>query len=228
MAVTVTDSVIAHGSSTATVETGNLTVASGDRLLVFVGNSDGTPQAVSAVKWGGSAGTNLSQSHDTGVVQSFLRGEAWLLTNPTAQTSTVHVTLAASVTQASVIAVSLAGASATLGTIAAANGNGVGAAASVAVGSATGDLVVDFLYRLALSQNVGAGQTQLEQSGGVEAVAASSTEAGAASVTMSWTDGGGGTVSNWEWLMIGVPVAVAGGGGATLRKNSLMRLGVER
>lgn len=99
--------------------------------------------------------------------------------------------------------------SSALGTAATANGSST--APSVAVTSASGELVHDCLAWASNTATVGAGQTERYNVPPDTIGIASSTEAGAVSVTMSWTLGASGS-----WAIIGVPIV-----GPTLESGAL-------
>jgi hypothetical protein len=221
-APTVADSVVVAASGGTTRETGSITVASGEMLAVFVGWSGSDPQPdVTAVKWGGSGGTTVTQQYMSPTAGSgtdfFKRVGFWLLTNPTAQTSTVHVTLAATAGDVGVIALAIAGgepSSPYSNTLTHVSGTSI-AATSLNVTSATGKLVVDFLARLSTNANAtGAGQTEIIKSfTGTELTVGSSSKAGATTTNFTWEDGGAGSCCSHEWTTLGVSFNESGGGG---------------
>jgi len=220
----ISDSVIAGAAGTNTVTTGNLVVGGSNRCIyVFVGNSDGTPKAVSTVTWNVASPESFTKIHDTGT-SSFQLVEVWRLIAPSAATDNITVTLAGSTTALIVVAVAVEDIDQTVpnGTIVDDQQEpGTDSAASINVSSAAGKLILDFIYRFADALNVGAGQTQLENAFQTEAQAASSTEAGAASVTMSWTSLGAGTQFQWAWSMVGLSLNEVSAGGATIYNRSI-------
>ncbi|HJY77841.1 MAG TPA: DUF4347 domain-containing protein, partial [Burkholderiales bacterium] len=165
-------------------------------LLVSVATVEGATN-VASVTYGGTALTKIGGiTEATGKVST----ELWGLTAPAAGTADVVVTLAGAASMS-------AGATTFFGVDQAtpyantAFAQGGGGAASVTVASAPGELVVDSVVSHAISTfNTGAGQTVLwsELLGNTpkDPFNASSTEAGAASVTMSWTKTGTG-VGHW-------------------------------
>ena len=215
-APTITDSVVATGTGTS-VTTGALTIASGDVLYVGFILSDGSPGGVTSVTSSGGGGA-LSSLAESGVVQSYLRLHIWRSTSPTAGSVTITATPAASTTEMAVIAVSVAGVDSGTpnGSVVFANGNGTADGTSGTVSSGTDALVLDFVGRFldgTFSMTAGGGQTILDQanysgilSGG------SSTKAGAASVTTTWSRNTMGTVSNWEWVIGALSINGATGG----------------
>lgn len=206
--------------STSTPSSSSITIGGSNRVLyAIVMVADNTPASVTSVTWNGGGGEALTAYADSGVVQTFLRTYVYRKIAPTAATSTVSVVLGASQGQIGLLTVNVKDCDQTTpdGGVTFANGNGVTPNPTIAVTSAAGKLVLDFLQRVGSTQNVGAGQTQLGQGvfGAVDF--AGSTEAGASSVTMSWTDGGGGTASLWEWVLgaLSLNEVSGGGGGAT-------------
>ena len=201
MAVTV-DSANLGGSTGATGVTSftwNHTCASGCKLLL--------------VGVGGTLSANISSITYNSVALSLV-GEAeypneervclYKLTNPnTGSAYQVVVTFISSISWVAVGSISFLGASGTLGTVASAYG--LSTSASVNVSSVTNEMVVDVISaRRALT--VGAGQTSqwyVELNSGQDA-RAQSTEAGAASVTMSWT-----LSESFYWVILGVSVQEA-------------------
>src|SRR5690348_8551656 len=92
----------------STLETASFAVAGSNRVLyVFVATGAGSPTAPTAVKWGGSGGTSLTQIGTTLTVSAFGRFTVWRLIAPTAQTSTVHVTWSGNQDERLMIAVSV-------------------------------------------------------------------------------------------------------------------------
>ena len=142
--------------------------------------------------------------------------QLWYLVSPTVGAHTITFTETNSFY--SVIAsVSVLGSAVAsiFGTVAKANGSST--TPSVSVASATGELVIDVCtYRKAsgdLTATVDASQAQLVNAssgtGTTQGLGLISTEAGAASVTMSWT----GTVSNiWRTMGVSIKPAAASGG----------------
>jgi len=215
----VNGSISTSGAGVTTLETATITPGGSNRaLLVGIGCTDSVPAQASAVKFGSTAGTggaSLTKIAEL-TAQSYVRVELWRLIAPANSAGTVWAQWGASAFSGFIGAMALADVDQTtpFGTPATANGNGTGAG-TVNVTSATGKLVIDFMYRLAGLQSVGAGQTQAIQVNGIggEASGCMSSEAGATTTTMSWTDLGFGSVSNWEWVMAGVSVNEVGGGG---------------
>src|SRR5436190_3472693 len=197
---TTTDS----GTAGATSLTWSHTVASGtDRLLVVSGAaSSGT--GVTSVTYGCQALTLLDSATSGG--GGAAKSQLWYLVAPAQGTANVVVNVNQSASF---------GASATtffgvdqtqpFGTTATAIGVGT-TISGATVTSAAGELVVDSVVILNRSPLAsGAGQTQLFGLGGAGGALASSTEPGAASVTMSWTGSGSGS-GTVEWALVAAPI----------------------
>jgi hypothetical protein len=210
-APSVVASQVIAGAASTTGETPSFTVSGSNRVLyAAVILSDGPPSGVTNCKWGGSGGTAMTQIYDSGVVESFLELVWFRLIAPAASTTTVHCTFAASTSEYGVIAVATQDTDQTTpnGTIAGAHSNGYTPDPTVSVTSATGGLVIDAIGRFSNgNMTEGAGQTVIRQ-GQVSNVlnVSSSSEAGAASVAMSWSGNAAGTVSNYQWVTAGIPL----------------------
>lgn len=89
-----------------------------------------------------------------------------------------------------------------IGTAVTATGNSL--TPSVNVSSASGEMVVDIAVQNTASATAGAGQTERLETHNSAVLAMGSEEAGAASVTMSWT-----TLNSREWAILGVPLKPA-------------------
>lgn len=137
--------------------------------------------------------------------------ELWRLAGPATGSNTVAVSLSTTEQEVSAGVMSFTGVDQTTPVGTAATATGSGTTPSVAVSSTTGELVVDALaIENAGTLSVGAGQTSRYNTFGAGGwnKHAGSTEPGAVSTTMSWSDTVGG-----EWAIIGVPMKPATGGG---------------
>jgi hypothetical protein len=224
MAIAFDNSIDAFGAAAiTTLESASFTVGSGSDRILMVGvlSGAGTPVDPSAVKWGGSSGTSLTQVGATVNIGSNVKLSLWRLVNPSAGASTIHVTWGSAQDERALVAASYTGVDQTtpLGTAATATGAS-SSAITVNVSSAAGDLVVDaagFLDDGGANRTlaVGADQTsRAEVEGadlGFEGLGMSE-EAGAATVTMSWTI----SAAVNAWGTIGVALKPAAGGGATI------------
>ena len=161
-------------------------------------------------------GADLLKAADADDGGNRCAAEVWYLVNPTAATADLVVTCS-SARRIQWVAYCLTGVSqgTPVGTGATATGNDT--TPTVAVSSAAGELVIDAVAALAdtdlfpgLTLTVGAGQTQTDQglaSSGTPAVlGGSSREAGASSVTMSWT-----LSTTTRWAIAAVPFKASSG-----------------
>ena len=163
---------------------------------------------VSSVTYGG---TNLTQAGRQTATGPGTGGamEIWYLVAPAVGTANVHVTIS---TSQDVVggAVSFRGVSqvAPLGTFTSASGNS--GTPSVTLTSATGELVLDTLYAQGDAGAASAGGPQsplwnIETgTGNTNITGAGSTQAGAATITMSWSTSG-----SKPWAIGAVPVKPA-------------------
>jgi hypothetical protein len=201
--------------STGTTTASSLTIShttSGTNRLMLVGvsiakQSGGAP-SVSSITYNG---VNLSFVGSQANSDSLGRVEIWRLVAPATGANNVVVTLGAAPDAQTVGVMTFTGVhqSTPLGTFASATGDST--SASVTVTSAAGELVFDTLVVESSSDKAlapGAGQTErwdlfqtVKNNGG------GSTEAGAASVTMSWSWSGAD-----KWSVGGVSIKPAPGG----------------
>lgn len=145
------------------------------------------------------------------VTQGNYHLEWWFLPAPAAGAANLVLTPAAN-TWVSAAVYSISGITSVASFLAAldwASAAGTSTAPSVAIGSRTGDLVLDLVTQQANNQTyaVGAGQSKIygqDSLANTDVKTASSQEAGAASVTMSWTLGTSGT---WAIMAITLPDA---------------------
>jgi len=196
-----------HTFANSATHTWSHTVGAGSNrvLVVGVSNRDGT-RTVSTVTYGGVALTRIGLQNGAGTAN---RVELWRLIAPATGTANIIVTLSGS-TETVAGAVSYTGVDQTtpFGTFASASGTST--APSVAVTSASGEVVMDVVAANGDSDGatVGTGQTQrwndFTGTGGGDIHGAGSTEPGAASVTMAWT-----LVASKAWAIGAVPVKPA-------------------
>jgi len=161
---------------------------------------------ISSVTYNGVALTSIGGATFAGMGT---RIEQWKLSAPASGTNYVIVTPSGTSTLLRVGAVSFAGAHQTTGSLTGtqANNTGVSTTPTVDVSSATGEIVADAMSiaeGLTNAATVGAGQTLRFQDPDTTDVPGGnfqgSTEAGAATVTMSWTS------VSVQWGTVGVPV----------------------
>jgi uncharacterized repeat protein (TIGR01451 family) len=168
------------------------TVGSGQNRVLIVGtsNRDGN-KTVTSVTYGVSSLTRIGYQNGPG---NTARMELWYLLAPASGTADIVVTWNGSNAVAAG-AVSFTGVdqATPLGAFASAQGNT--SSASVAVSSATGDVVIDTIAATGDAVSLTAGGSQTVQwnvgsgTAGGDVRAAGSTKPGASSVTMSWTLG---------------------------------------
>ena len=189
------------------------------RILVVGVNMFSTADplpTVSTMTYAGQSMTFLSTEIDTSVPPR-IRTEMWYITAPATSANNIAITFSASV-RAVAGGMSYTGVHQTAPFGAPASAGGVSTSASVAVSSAAGELVVDSVgarENTSETQSLTAGAGQTERYNGVSrtgtinnnnVVGAGSEEAGAASVTMSWTVG-----TSARWAIVAAPLKPAGG-----------------
>lgn len=184
------------------------TVGTGANRAIIVGVVITFPSGVtiSGVTYGGTALTRIGTRT---LAAGWAIVELWRLVNPPSGAANVVVTPSAA-TDIAAGAVSMTGVHQTTPAGTFASAEGLSTEPSVAVSGAANDLVIDVLLfdSSTVVPTVGAGQTsRWTQNYGANA--SGSTEAGAASVTMSWT-----ASSAADWMIGGVAIkeAPAAGG----------------
>lgn len=217
----------ASGNATGTSLAYSHTVSGSDRVLIVgVTLYSNSTQTVSTVTYNGVSMTLIpsctAEAND-------LRVEQWYLVAPATGANNVVVTPTATTPAISSVAASFTGVdqSTPIGTCATATGTSTGP--SVNVTSAAGEVVVDTMAfwgsGSSPSGTQGASQTFRDDDFYDHAFGrfynAVSTEAGAGTVTMSWT-----IDDNHNWAIAGTPLKEAsGGGGGTVRNLLLMGVG---
>ena len=175
---------------------------SGSDLLLIVSVHCDNGIDVSAVTYAGQSLTLVSQLvHSNGKPKV----EVWRLISPPVGSNTVAVTLSGGNSDKVTIgAISYNGVNQTTPIDGVTSAQGYSTSASVTVTSETGDLVQDTMAATSAgASSVGSGQTQrynreMGGSGVSNHFGAASTEAGASSVTMSWS-----LTESKEWVIIG-------------------------
>jgi hypothetical protein len=195
------------------------TIGGSDRyLVVAIGYTFSGGSVVSGVTVGGNAATLIARDVFAG--SSNFRIDLWGYTAPPTGAQTIQVTFPLTASDVYANSSNYTGVhqSAPLGTPATANGNS--AAPSVAVGSAADELVVDGVYHNGTATlTVDGSQTQRWQGDppANDGTTGHSTEAGAASVTMSWS-----LSPSAEWAIALVALKPAG---AAARVSTLAMMG---
>lgn len=207
------------GGQTATVTVSH-TVSGSDRYLICHAFLYGNSQSVSTWTWN----TSENLTSITSAVNGSAKVEMWGIKAPSTGTHNWVLTATGS-TDIVAGCGSYTGVNQTTPLGTASQGAGASTAPSVTVSSAAGELVVDGLAVDSPSGSgytLGAGQTERWShtvAGGnfnnPEAV--SSTEAGAASVTMSYT-----LNNSWNWALAAVPLLEATGGGGSVSRGMLL------
>lgn len=212
-----------QGGGVTNVTTSAWAIAGSERVLVAgMGWADSSPPNYSAIKWGGSGGVALTQIGSTLAAGSFHKVAISRLIAPAAASQTLYGELSGTAGELCVGGSSFTGVHQTAPVGTAATNTGSGAAvsftATVDVTSASGELVIDAAYAGTTEGDsstctvaVGAGQLQRWEQETISTFSCGtqSTEAGAATVTMSevFTFN---TSDAYAWGIIGVPLKPAG------------------
>jgi hypothetical protein len=184
------------------------TVSGSNRLLVVeVALSDGdADERVSSVTYAETSLTRLTEIVYSG---DGPRVDVWYLVNPPTGANNVVVTQAGE-NEVAIGAISYTGVNQIIPIDGTTTAQGASASASISVTSETDDLVTDVMASVADgAPSVGHGQTQrwnveMGGSGATSQYGAGSTEAGASSVTMSWT-----LPESEEWVITGFNINAA-------------------
>jgi hypothetical protein len=171
-------------------------------LIVGVAINNTSRQTVSSVTYGGVSMTQVPGG--TATQGTLARAELWYLTNPPTGANDVVVTFSANaISRAGAISFTGVNQATPLGT---ANGaNNRTSTATVDVSSATNEVVVDVVAMESTSATISAGANQNlgfdSDAGSTNIRAGGSYEAGAGTVTMSWT-----ISSSKDWAIVAVPL----------------------
>lgn len=196
------------------------TVTGSETLLVVGVSHYDSSDTVTGVTYNGVSMTEVpSGSVNNG--QYYV--DLFYLINPTTGTNNVSVSVSGSVFEIGYGSVSFTGAhqSAPLGTAVTATGSDTTPTATVS--SASGELVVDTITIVhSGTLGVGAGQTSRWNAVGTSGFTkyAGSTEPGAGSVTMSWTNS-----TSQAWASVAVPIKPSSGASAVVPTRLLMGVG---
>ena len=206
-------------ANVASLTTGAMTISGSNRIVVGGACSGaGTPVNPTAVKWGGSSGTDLTQRGATLNIGSFGKAGQWSLVAPATGSATGYVSWGSNQDETAVGFTSYTDVDQTTphGTQATNTGT-TDKLPTVDVTSAVGELVTDVCWHVNQAGDTtgitaGAGQTsrvEIDQVGGssFESLIMSE-EAGAATVTMSHTIAA--TASGVDWGILGIPLKPAG------------------
>lgn len=196
MEATYDNSVEAFSSTpNTTLESAAFAVGGTDRVLyVFVSTGAGSPVIPSAVRWGGSGGTALTQIGTTIDHHTNGKFSVWRLINPTAQTSTIHVTWPSSQDERYFIGVSYKDVDQATPNDTVAQATGTGVAPTVNATSASGKLVISGVTFIDTGGNgftLSTSDTSRQEIEGAdllfEGSGASEKTATGSSTTMAWT-----------------------------------------
>jgi len=232
-----------HGSTfsaanVASLTTASFTVSGSDRYMVAgAGSGASSPANVSAVKWGGSGGTDFTIEGSQQNIASNGRTSQWTLLAPSASTTTLFASWAANQDETPVGAIAVNGVDQTSPKGTQATASGTNTTPGVNATTAVDDFVIDSMFFLNTNCNsrtitVGAGQTSRVEVEGAnltcEGFGMSHEVATGVSTTMSWTISGAIT-GGWRTFALPLkPVSGGGGGVATwgpllaLRNNRLV------
>jgi hypothetical protein len=206
--------------NTTTLATDAFTVGGSNRVLyVLAGSGAGTPVDPSAVKWGGSGGTSLTQLGSTLNMGSNAKASLWRLIAPATGSNTVHVTWGSAQDERWIIAVQVQDTDQTTPNNTVATATGTNASPTVNATSVSGNLVLDFVSFLDIG-GAGYGLTDdvpdvlqsLTGAGGIsafEGAGASRETAAGTSTTCSWTVGGTLAGGGWSLFALAVNDAAA-------------------
>lgn len=207
MAAPVFESVNSAKGTAVSSLTFSLTTTGSDRcLIVDAGCSSGGPGTVNSVTYNSIGATNKWNI----IAQIYLRASQWYLPAPaTGGSYNVVVTYSGTHDESFAGARNYTGVDQTTPTGTATTANGLSGTAAVNVGSATGELVVDFVYE---NDNTAmtCGQTQrwqLNDAGTGYASAGGSEKAGETTTAMAWTLG-----ASDRWINGGFALKPAAGG----------------
>lgn len=222
MAATVfVSAAVGAADNTSTLETAAFTVGGSNRVLyVLAGSGAGTPVDASAVRWGGSGGTALTQISTTLNLGVNAKMSLWRLIAPATGSNTVHASWGSNQDERWLIAVQVQDADQTTPNGTVATATGTDAAPTAAAASVSGDLVLDFMSwldlggrNLTVTDDVPDSLQELEAGAisAYEGAGASRETASGTSTTCSWTlsasTGGDG---GWGIFALAINEAEAG------------------
>lgn len=233
MAIAVSGTPTETSNTATSTATWSHTVPTGSTrlLLVTIGIWDPLGEtSVSSVTYGGAAlarvtGLTPPDSADAGLV------DMWYRLAPAEGTANIVVTLADVHAILLTGAVDFTGVDQTTPFGTPATATGTAATITVNISSATGELVVDAVKSFRTGNTAlspGANQTEhVDINSGATDSHAVSTEAGAATVTMSWTYTDG-TLTDYSWATAGVSLKPSAGASAPLAFHEHLGQGIGR
>lgn len=186
------------------------TIASGTQRVLFVGissaNTGGIARIPSSVKFGNQSLTFVEQKTTTS--SPFLHSAIWQLTAPLVSTANITIVYPVTVDGIAAGATNYTGVSQSSPVRATQTATGTDTTPTLSLTSQTNDLALDNAAQdggTDSSMAEGSGQTErYDDDSGTTVGVAGSTEAGASSVTMSWTLGASAT-----WALVAVSIAKA-------------------
>lgn len=212
----------------SSLETEDITVSGANGfMMAFPACGAGSPVAPSAVKWGGSGGTSMTQQGTTITVETYGRHSAYKLTAPTSQTAKVYCDWGSNQDETILIAEFATGIDQTTPIRNFAQNLSNQQSPSAAVTSVAGDLCLSSLFLLSGSTasktltagSPGTAAKVVDQAdvGGYEVSGVQYYTATGTSTTLSWTIAGEATAfNNWVNLFtIALTPASGGGGGGS-------------
>ncbi len=206
MAIVQDDTSSANGAGADTLSWAHTCTGSDLMLFVGFGGTDIDEGEVTGVTYNSVAMTKVWDR-----TQNTYNSTGWYLANPATGSNTVIVTMVNTNTRYMGGAISFTGVDQSTPVDTATEGaTNFGTTVTIDVSSATDDLVIDGVVSGDQDPIVGAGQIEKIAEMKFGSYYSMSTEAGAATVTMSWSGGGSTT-----WSMGGVSINPAAAGGAT-------------
>ena len=207
MAIAFDASNSAQTTSAANLTTPAWTCAGSDRILIAaMGWSAQTVPNYSVMKWGGSGGTPLTQIGSTVVSTDWKCAIAYLI-NPATGSNTLYGELTGVTDEFCVGGSTWTGVSQDIPLGTPNNATGTSATPSVNVSSASNDVVIDMMYccsPAAITKDVSQTLIWKQENIGTYCGGGQSYEAGAPTVTMSWS------ITSSLWIIIGVSIHPVG------------------
>ncbi len=214
MAIVVEDVQSNSGTSISTLDITSV-VSQGANRVIFCNIAHlGTSISVSSVTFDPGGANEKAFSSVGNAANAEHKTEIFKVVAPAAVTATVRVTMSGTADELVAGTLMMSGVDQTTPNDTAATAAGINSPMTVDVSSETGDLVIDSAIANTTSITVGGSQTQRWNISPSTDSGAASTEAGAATVTMSWTFGGGPL----RWATIGVNINAAAAAGSVLRR----------
>lgn len=191
---------------------------------VYSASLGGSPAAPTAVRWGGSGGTNLAKLYDSGTYSTYINHSVWWLASPAAGSNTTYCLWGAAMDAQAVIAEIVQDAKQANPTIH--SSSGTNTTPSDTATTVAGDLVIDSASWVraaggSATATPTAGQTSIQEvegadidfgGGGVAGLVSSYKVATGTSTTMSWTI----SATPDGWRAVTATINEVGGGGGSI------------